>query len=149
LLAAQALSQLESPGDRRGTVRGQWALAIALTDERSYGAAHPLYQAALATTPEISDQWFVPFCLIGFAEIAVHNRNARQAIRVLAARSVLEGGESAPCLRLLVARISTAARSTLDDSAWNIARAAVRRMMQNEAAEEARAVGPPSVSRTG
>jgi DNA-binding CsgD family transcriptional regulator/tetratricopeptide (TPR) repeat protein len=142
--AVQALSLLEHFADRRGTARAHWALANALLLEGHLEDARVNYQGALTISRHISDQWFVAFPLIGLAELALHNRDPRQAVRLLAARAVLQGNEVMPCALRQVERIEAAARGALDDSSWAAAWEAGQQLTTEEAVEEALSVGPPT-----
>src|SRR5262249_23766494 len=96
---------------------------------------------------DISDQWFVAFPLIGLAELAMCTRHPREAVRLLAARAVLQGNEVIPCLRSQVERIEAAARAALGESSWAAAWEAGQQLTTEEAVAEALSVGPPTQAR--
>jgi ATP/maltotriose-dependent transcriptional regulator MalT len=142
-LAVRALAQLEGFVDRRGTARAEWALANALVLGGRDTEALPHYLAALTITRDINDHWFVPWCLVGLAEVALHTGDPERAVRLLGGRSVLWEGDVVPCLRLQMDRTLAAARAALTEPSRSAAWESGRRLTAEEIAAEALAVEVP------
>ena len=140
VLARQALDLLEGFGDRRGSSRAHWALGNAIVVDGRDAEARDHYHAALTLGRDISDQWFVPFCLVGLAEIAARGGDSVRAVRLLAARSVLASTDE-PCVRLQAEGTIAATRTRLDKSSWKAAWESGRQLLYEEAIDEALAVG--------
>ena len=143
-LALRALALLEAFSDLRGTARAHWALANAIVMDGRYADARAHYQTGLAIARDISDLWFVPWCLVGLAEIAVCNGDPLQAVRLLAALSLLAGDEFVPCLRPQAKRTSAAVRAAINESSWAAAWQVGRQLSYEEAVDEGLAVEPPT-----
>ncbi len=147
-LAERGLALARETGDRAGTSAALYILATVAHASEDHERASGLFEEGLELTAEVGDQANVAYCLEGLATVAASEGGVERAARLWgAAEALLEEIEAtayphAPDPSVHEARVS-AARSQLDDAAWEAAWAEGRAMTPEEAIEYA--LEPPAM----
>jgi predicted ATPase/Tfp pilus assembly protein PilF len=115
-LLVESLAIFRETDDRSSTAMVLSNLAFAALREHDYEQALGLFGESLNLSLEISYKWGVPFCLIGYAEVACARGDSIRAARLLgAAEHILEtiGARMDPIDRAQFEDVTTDARGVL------------------------------------
>jgi predicted ATPase/DNA-binding CsgD family transcriptional regulator len=139
-LAERGLALCRETGDKHGTSIALLTLAGVAQSERDYGRARDLFEEGLTVSAELGNEADIVHCLEGLATIAgAEGRIVRAARLWGAAEALLEKIEAmytyVPDRSLH--RSQLAARSQIDEAAWEVAWAEGRTMTSEQAIEYA------------